>query len=194
METERGIKEWSAVIEALGSGKQTILIRKRPPQYADMLLFPTFNYYQKNVSTPEIFDAQFQSQHVEAARRSAVATMKQAHEDMLADINFYAHVERIIEVTDKKVLDQLKKHYIWAPGHVKAYADSAIEGRLHVMLLRVYKLSQVARAGRSGGGVPDFYKHHEKVSLKGAKAVLSDDEFNKEMDSILSITGAKVHA
>jgi hypothetical protein len=194
METDRGIKEWSAVIEALGAGKQTILIRKRPPQYSDMLLFPTFNYYQNKMKTPELFDAQFQSVHVAAARRSAEATMKQAHDDMLADINFYGHVERIVEVKDKKILDQLKPHYIWAPEHVKAYADSAIDGKLHVLLLRVYKLPKTVLAARSGGGLPDLYKHYELVNLDGSKPVMSDADFNRTKDAILAITSGKVHA
>lgn len=194
METERGIKEWCSVIEALGSGKQTILIRKRPPVYPEILLFPTFNYYQKNVNLPEVFDAQFQSPFAASARACAQKTMKQAHEDMLADINYWAHVDQIVEVTDKKVFEKLKKHYIWSPEHVLAYAESANEGRLHVMILRVNKLPEVARAARTGGGLPDLYKHYEKVKLNGSKPVLSDSEFDLKKEDILAIIGKKARA
>lgn len=191
METERGIKEWCSVIEALGSGKQTILIRKRPPIYPDILLFPTFNYYQKNVNLPEVFDAMFQPSFAAGARTCAQKTMKQAHEDMLADINYWAHVDQIVEVTDKKALERLKKHYIWSPQHVTAYADSANGGILHVMILRVNKLPQTTLAARTGGGLPDLYKHYEKVKLDGSKPVMSDAEFAQTKQDILSIIGAK---
>lgn len=191
METERGIKEWCSVIEALGSGKQTILIRKRPPNYPDVLLFPTFNYYQKNINLPEVFDAMFQPSFAAGARTSAQKTMKQAHDDMLADINYWAHVDQIVEVTDRKTFAKLKKHYIWSPEHVTAYADSAAGGKLHVMILRVNKLPEVARAARTGGGLPDLYKHYEKVKLDGSKPVLSDTEFAQTKQEILSVIGAK---
>lgn len=191
MKTDRGVKEWSAVIDALGNGQQIVLIRKREPKQKDLLLFPTFNYYQKNLKTPEVFDSYFQDQYRAQARRSAEACMKYAHEDLLADVGFYAHVEEVIAVSDKRAFDAMKDSFIWTPDHVKEYAASAASGTLYVWILRVYKLPHVARASRTGGGIPDLYKHYEEVDLAGSKPVISDDEFERKKSKLLSILKVK---
>lgn len=43
-ENDRAVKDWSVVIEALGSGKQVFLLRKYPPAYREFLLQPSYNY------------------------------------------------------------------------------------------------------------------------------------------------------
>ena len=42
------LNEWNATLEALGQGKQTILIRKYGTTLDKFLLFPTVSYAHKN--------------------------------------------------------------------------------------------------------------------------------------------------
>lgn len=42
------LKEWNAIIEALGQGKQTILIRNYKTNVKKFLLYPTVNYALKD--------------------------------------------------------------------------------------------------------------------------------------------------
>jgi len=180
------MKEWSAVVDALGSGQQIILIRKRAPRYQDFLLFPTFTYYQRFIKEPEKFDALFQAGYVEAARKSGAATMKQAHDDMLGNIDYFAHVDQTLAVSGSDAWDRISGSFIWAPKHVKEYAASAA-GPLYVWILKVHKFPQTVVAGRTGGGgIPDLYKHHEEVETGKAKPVLSALDFDSKKKNLLS--------
>ena len=42
------LNEWNAIIEALGHGKQTILIRKYGTNINEFLLYPTIGYTKTN--------------------------------------------------------------------------------------------------------------------------------------------------
>ena len=46
--THKCLKEWNATIEALGQGKQTILIRNYKTNISDFLLYPTVSYALKD--------------------------------------------------------------------------------------------------------------------------------------------------
>jgi len=46
--TNKCVKEWNATIEALGQGKQEILIRNYKTHLNNFLLYPTVNYASNN--------------------------------------------------------------------------------------------------------------------------------------------------
>jgi len=46
--TQKCLKEWNATIEALGQGKQTILIRNYKTNVTEFLLYPTVSYALKD--------------------------------------------------------------------------------------------------------------------------------------------------
>ena len=48
MEITKCLNEWNATIEALGQGKQTILIRKYGTTLNKFLLYPTNSYANKD--------------------------------------------------------------------------------------------------------------------------------------------------
>ena len=47
-EITKCLNEWNATIEALGQGKQTILIRKYDTTLKEFLLYPTISYANKD--------------------------------------------------------------------------------------------------------------------------------------------------
>ena len=48
MKTTKCLNEWNATIEALGNGKQTVLIRKYGTSLKGFLLYPTVSYANKD--------------------------------------------------------------------------------------------------------------------------------------------------
>ena len=54
------LKEWNATIEALGQGKQTILIRNYKTNVTEFLLYPTVSYALKD-DYLENFQSKYQS-------------------------------------------------------------------------------------------------------------------------------------
>jgi len=69
MGTNICLKEWSPVIEALGTGKQTLLIRALTPRYEEFLLYPTFSFYTQY---GDKLEDKFQQNYVEMATKSGV--------------------------------------------------------------------------------------------------------------------------
>ena len=59
MEITKCINEWNATIEALGQGKQTILIRKYATTLNEFLLYPTVSYANKENILDSFQDKQF---------------------------------------------------------------------------------------------------------------------------------------
>ncbi len=104
---QKGMKEWAAIIDALGQGLQIIMVRKRPPRYQEFLLFPTFTFFQKTLKEPHKFDLQFQEQYRLMARKSGKYAMEQAHTDLLASIDYFAKVDQEVEVSNLEAWDAL---------------------------------------------------------------------------------------
>ena len=48
MKTTKCLNEWNATIEALGNGKQSVLIRKYGTSLKGFLLYPTVSYANKD--------------------------------------------------------------------------------------------------------------------------------------------------
>ena len=59
-EITKCINEWNATIEALGQGKQTILIRKYGTTLNEFLLYPTVSYANKD-DVLDSFQARYQA-------------------------------------------------------------------------------------------------------------------------------------
>ena len=62
-EITKCINEWNATIEALGQGKQTILIRKINTTQKEFLLYPTISYANKD----DVLDS-FQEEYKDFAK------------------------------------------------------------------------------------------------------------------------------
>ena len=58
--TQKCLKEWNATIEALGQGKQTILIRNYKTNVTEFLLYPTVSYALKD-DYLESFQGEYQT-------------------------------------------------------------------------------------------------------------------------------------
>ncbi len=169
-EITKCINEWNATIEALGQGKQTILIRKYGTTSKEFLLYPTVSYANKD----DVLDS-FQGKYQDFVKDNLLP----AGENRKYEVKYYAKVGEVVEKSSARI-DAFNKFHIWTRNHVKNYL-----GRkpAQIWILRVYELDEPKYLSRSAGML---YANVDKpVKLEG-KPVLSDDEFAKLKEDIIN--------
>lgn len=181
-----GLKEWSAVTEALGSGEQTILVHAVEPKHQEFFLYPTFNF----ANDPQKFPDRFQSKYLAMAKKSGEETTKRGKEELLVDIKYFAHIEKTVQIDSPKIWKQLEPYFIWKSEHVNQYAQATKKGCASLWIVRVFKFPAPIVIGRwSMGGPPDYYRQEEEISTKGGSPILPDADFTKTKNEILQIVG-----
>lgn len=167
-EITKCINEWNATIEALGQGKQTILIRKYDTSLNEFLLYPTISYAKKENILDSFQDKEFVKNN-----------LLPDGENKTYEIKYYATVEEIIDKSSSRI-GAFNKFHIWTREHVKEYLGRK---SAKIWILRVYKLDEPQILTRSNGML---YANVDKpVKLEG-KPVISDKEFNKLKEEILN--------
>lgn len=164
------LKEWNATIEALGQGKQTVLIRTYKTTIKEFLLYPTVSY-----ALNDTYISSFQKKHQLFIENNALPKK----EDGKVEIKYYATLEKIAEKPAQSIA-RLQKYYIWTPEHVKSYLKGQ---KAYIWALRVYKLKEPFMAEPTPGAIR-YANLKEEVSLKGIKPVLSDDEFSRTIKAL----------
>ncbi|GAB6056849.1 hypothetical protein JCM15415_21770 [Methanobacterium movens] len=157
------LNEWNATLEALGQGKQTILIRKYDTSVDKFLLYPTTNYTNK-----DDFFKSFKTEYHSFAQENALPRQDKGK----SEVKYYAIVENILEKSPARI-GTMNKFHIWTNEHVKSYLNS---NKAYIWLLRVYKLKKPVLTSRNMGMV--FANTDKPVALDSVP-VLSDFEFNK---------------
>lgn len=168
--THKCLKEWNAIIEALGQGKQTILIRHYGTTSNDFLLYPTINYLRK-YDYLEGFQLKYRS----FVEKNA---FPEKDNDKTA-IKYYATVKKILEKSTS-TLEELQKNYIWTSKHVKKYLNKK---KAQIWVLRVYELKEPYFAEPKIGAIK-YANLNKNVSLDGIKPVMSNDKFSKILSDI----------
>ena len=163
------LNEWNATVEALGQGKQTILIRNYNTTLPNFILYPTVSYALK-----DNYLESFQPKYRDFVEENALPLK----ENSKFLVKYFAKVEKVIEKPVSRV-GSLKNYYIWTSEHVKSYMNTP---KAKVWILRVYKFKEPVMAERTRG--MRYANLLEPVSLKGIKPVLSDYEFDKIINDI----------
>lgn len=160
--THKCLKEWNATIEALGQGKQTILIRNYKTNVTEFLLYPTVSYALKD----DYLDS-FQSKHKKFVEENSLPEKK---EDKVL-IKYFARLEKIMEKPVSRIPSD--KQYIWTRDHVKNYMTGKTA---FIWILRVYTLKEHYWAEPTPGAIR-YANLKKNVSLDGIKSVFSDAKF-----------------
>ena len=105
-EITKCLNEWNATIEALGQGKQTILIRKYDTTLKEFLLYPTVSYALKDDVLDSFQDKEF-------AKNNLLPTGDNPYE-----VKYYATIEEIIDKSSARI-GAFNKFHIWTRDHVK---------------------------------------------------------------------------
>lgn len=169
-EITKCLNEWNATIEALGCGKQSILIRKYNTTLNKFLLYPTISY-ANNEDILESFKTDY--------KNFAKSNLLPKFENRIFEVKYYAEVDEVIEVPSSKIKD-FDKFHIWTNDHVKSYLDRK---SAKIWILRIYKLNKPQMLERSYAMI---YANVDKpVKLEG-KPVIPDYEFNKLKEEIIN--------
>ena len=163
------LNEWNATIEALGQGKQSILIRKYGTNVDDFLLFPTVSYALKD----NYLDS-FQEDYKDFVRENALPNKK----DSKFEVKYYAKVEKVVEKPSTRI-GSLNNYHIWTRDHVKSYLGNS---KAQVWILRVYELESHQYLNRTRG--MRYANVDMEVKLDNLKPVLSDSEFESILKGI----------
>jgi hypothetical protein len=107
------LKEWAAVVEAMGSGQQTVMIRTYEPKHAEFLLYPTFTFYATLVDKLQTFDELFQERYQSMARKAGKYATQRGKEELFVDINYFGRVDNYFQVEGNKVWKELEPYFIW---------------------------------------------------------------------------------
>ena len=163
------LNEWNATIEALGQGKQSILIRKYNTNVNEFLLFPTVSYALK-----DDYLESFQEDYKNFVKENSLPNKK----DSKFEIKYYAKVEKIVEKPSTRI-GSLNDFHIWTRDHVKSYLGNS---KAQIWILRVYELNEPKFLERTRG--MKYANVNEDVSLDNLRPVLSDSEFEKILKGI----------
>ena len=166
-EITKCLNEWNATLEALGQGKQTILIRKYNTTLKEFLLYPTISYANKDDVLDSFQDKDFAKSNLLPAG------------DNPYEIKYYATVEEVIERSSTRI-GAFNKFHIWTRDHVKNYLGRS---SAKIWILRVYELDEPQMLKRNMG--MRYANVDKPVKLEG-KPVIPDDEFNKLKEDILN--------
>ena len=155
------LNDWNATVEALGQGKQTILIRKTGTTLKEFLLYPTVSYANKD---------------------DYLDSFKESEKDFVKENTLPNAEDKSYEVFETPVsrIGKFNNCHIWTKKHVSGYFDTK---NANIWLLRVYQLDKPVYCGRSRGMV--FANVDKEIELKG-KPVISDDDFEKLKEEILN--------
>lgn len=176
------LKEWAVVVHALGTGRQTILLRKGglherrgrfTTEPTEFFLFPT---YVHQMEQGVVREAEVGLQAVIAARPP---------EDQLR-IEYYATVEDLRWLDTRESLTALAGLHCWTPDTVAqrfAYGKTA---GLHLFVLRVHRLHQPYTLPllRRYGGCRSWVDLEEPLGTAGAVPVLNDAVFAERVDQV----------
>lgn len=157
------LNEWNVIIEALGQGKQSIVIRGYPTSLKEFILYPTVSY----------------------AKKDYIKSFKERHHDFVEDntlpvtdgnkfkVKYFAKVENVFNIPFNQ-LGKLSNFHIWTNAHVNSYLKHQ---KPFIWILRVYTLQKPIMAERTNG--MKFSNLLEEVSLDGINPVLKNSEYAK---------------
>jgi hypothetical protein len=176
------LKEWAVIIHALGTGKQTLLLRKgglheRQGRFAteprEFFLFPTYVHQMS------------QGVVSEAAADLAAAIANQPPAEQLV-IQYYATVEDLFWVEALDSLTRLAGLHSWTAETVAHRFTYGKTPGLHLFVLRVYRLphAQTLPLLKRYGGCRSWVELAETLSTVDATPVLSDAAFTEQIHEV----------
>jgi hypothetical protein len=181
-ENRSALKEWAVVARALGTGRQTLLLRKGgiherrgefEVEHPEFFIFPTYLHQNPQDLLPE-FDEELAWS--EAARPDAG----------LVSIDYYALVKEVFHVSDLGLLKPLEREHILSWSAVEQRFFYKGRPGLHVVVVRVYKLPQTLTIlnTRLYDGCVSWVELDRPLPTAGSQPVLPEIEFGHRLEAI----------
>jgi hypothetical protein len=176
-------KEWAVVVDALGRGEQTLILRKggireeRGEFHVDhtsFWLFPTQFHAAECSIIP--------------SKRPALGEIIAAASKDFVDIDLFAVVDCIVKISDADVLERLQGRHIWAEHLLKERFEFGRERGLHALIARVHRLARPERfAMREDYGGCKSWLRLERTIDADVVPVLSDAVFQAQLKQICEL-------
>jgi hypothetical protein len=179
------LKEWAIAVRALERGETALVVRKggiREKAFAvpqmRFLLLPGYEHQR-----PELLKEEY---------RGLMDRIPDLADDGPLRFSSFAEVESAYEISEAEELSALDPHHMWTPE----YAESRFKWRpkkpLTVLVLRTYLLPRAVELPYRDeyGGCRSWIELQEPVSVEGARAALSDEEFDRSVAPALGVLGS----
>jgi hypothetical protein len=173
-------KEWAAVVDALGSGQQIVILRKGgisegrrgfQVEHAEFFLFPSYFHQQRDSVIPS---AQERFDQIEALTRDPSRVR----------IDLFAHVVSWRRLESLAAAQRLQGQHIWREDVIESRFNWGSDDNIHALAVRVFRLPQPVDLPNSAGyaGCKSWIELDDELSTEGAVPVLSKEAFNEKLN------------
>jgi hypothetical protein len=179
---QHALKEWAVAVRALERGETALVVRKggiREKTFAvpqtRFLLLPGYEHQR-----PELLKREY---------RSLMDGIPDLADDGPLRFTSFAEVEGAYEISEAEGLSALDPYHIWTPE----YAESRFKWRpkkpLTVLVLRTYVLPDTVELPHRDeyGGCKSWIGLPRGISVEGARAALSDEDFDRLVAPALGV-------
>ncbi len=131
------LKEWAVVCDALGEGRQIVLLRKGgileaaggfELEHRKFLLFPTYVHQNTAMLKPAV----------------AAGVRRHSEEPDRITLSFFGEVSDIIRVESRARIDTLDDLHVWTPPLIDMRFNYRPKNPLYLVLVRAYRLAKPA--------------------------------------------------
>ncbi|HTH47122.1 MAG TPA: DUF1802 family protein [Candidatus Limnocylindria bacterium] len=182
-------KEWAIVVDALGRGRQSVILRKGGiaegrggfrPEHPRFLLFPTLFHQQREQVVPEA-----------QARYDAIAADLPGPETLR--LEYFAEVAAWRKVASLAEVEKLRGQHIWRDELIAERFDWGKEQAIYALALRVWRLPQRIDLPMlpAYGGCKSWIEVAEDISTDGAMPVLDDAAFAVQLAAFHAALGGQ---
>jgi hypothetical protein len=181
---QHALKEWAVAVRALERGETALVVRKggiREKAFAvpqtRFLLLPGYEHQR-----PELLKDEY---------RGLMDGIPDLADDGPLRFSSFAEVEGAYEISEAEGLSALDPHHMWTPEYTESRFKWRPRKPLTVLVLRTYLLSETVELPYRDeyGGCKSWIELQERVSVEGARAALSDENFDKLVAPALGVLG-----
>lgn len=133
----KAFKDWSYIVHALGTGKQTIILRKGG-------IHEDSGKFQIEANEFLLLPTLFHQANDKVKRQSLVDFKEEIYNPnhLTANIHYLAKLEQFVEVEDNSTLERLDKFHVWTEEVVMERFNRWNPNKVFCLVLRVYELDQ----------------------------------------------------
>ncbi len=181
---QHALKEWAVAVRALERGETALVVRKggiREKAFAvpqtRFLLLPGYEHQR-----PELLKDEY---------RGLMDGIPDLADDGPLRFSSFAEVEGAYEISEAEGLSALDPHHMWTPEYTESRFKWRPKKPLTVLVLRTYLLSETVELPYRDeyGGCKSWIELQERVSVEGARAARSDENFDKLVAPALGVLG-----
>jgi hypothetical protein len=182
---QHALKEWAVAVRALERGETALVVRKggiREKAFAvpqmRFLLLPGYEHQR-----PELLKEEY---------RGLMDGIPDLADDGPLRFSSFAEVVGAYEISAAEALSALDPHHMWTPEYAASRFKWRPKKPLTILVLRTYLLPEVVELPYRDeyGGCKSWIWLQEPVSVEGARAALSDEDFERLLVPALEVLGS----